>query len=115
MIARSTPWGTIQLGEEFTLLSEREQAAVLAHEHGHIHHRHALKRLWWMLTFRACFNWKGFLAMCEAQELEADSYAVECGHAPGLIQFLLNSAPRTKVDGYPTIHERLGNIHVRRI
>lgn len=113
MIARSTLWGTIQTGEAFLLLSEREQNAVIAHEHGHIHHRHAWKRLAWIVTFRALLNWKGFLAMCEAQEIEADRYAVTLGHAPGLISFLFRQSLHVKSDGYPTPRERLEAIYVR--
>jgi Peptidase family M48 len=109
MIARSTLWGTIQLGDDFYRLTELEQAAILSHEYGHIVHRHAWKRLARILTFR----WKGFYAMCEVQEREADRYAVERGHAPGLISFLLRSPLDAKLDGYPTHRQRIGAIHVR--
>lgn len=111
MIARSTLWGTIQTGEAFHLLSERQQNAVLAHERGHIHHRHAWKRLGWIVTFRAFFNWPGFLAMCERQELEADRYACERGHYVGLYVFLHQLSKDKKYDGYPTVKERLEALH----
>jgi hypothetical protein len=107
MIARSTLWGTIQLGEDFYCLSELEQQAVIAHEQGHIRHRHALRRLWWLVSFQ----WKGFLERCEAQELEADRYAVERGHAPGLISFLFRQGLHVKLDGYPTHRQRIEAIH----
>lgn len=107
MIARSTPWGTVQLGEDFYRLSKLEQAAVIAHEEGHIHHRHALKRLWWLVSFQ----WEGFLERCEAQELEADRYAVERGHAAGLISFLFRLGLHVKSDGYPTVRQRIEAIH----
>eukprot|EP00697_Spironema_sp_BW2_P010687 gnl/Spiro4/26025_TR12964_c0_g1_i1.p2 gnl/Spiro4/26025_TR12964_c0_g1~~gnl/Spiro4/26025_TR12964_c0_g1_i1.p2 ORF type:complete len:113 (+),score=20.97 gnl/Spiro4/26025_TR12964_c0_g1_i1:125-463(+) len=111
MIARSTPWGTIQFGEAFYALSEPEQCAIIAHEQGHIHHRHALKRLAWLLTLRAVFRPEAFFAMCETQELEADRYAVERGHAAGLISFLFRSNLHVKSPGYPTTKHRLENIH----
>src|SRR5882672_10222466 len=113
MIARSTLWGTIQYGESFFLLSEREKRAVIAHERGHIHHKHAWIRFKWILTFREIRDWKGFLAMCEAQELEADRYAIDRGHTAGLISFLLRLSLHTKSDGYPTVRQRLEAIHVR--
>ena len=109
MIARSTLWGTIQLGDGFYRLSDLELAAIVAHEEGHIHHRHALKRLWWMVSFR----WKGFSQRCEAQEMEADRYAVERGHAPGLISFLFRQQMHVKSPGYPTARRRIEAIHVR--
>jgi hypothetical protein len=113
MIARSTLWGTVQLGDGFYALSEREQNAVLAHEHGHLHHRHAWKRLGWIVTLRAFRKPEAFFALCEAQELEADRYAVERGHAPGLISFLFRHSLHVKSDGYPTTRQRLEAIHVR--
>lgn len=112
MIARSTPWGTIQFGEGFYLLTELEQRAVIAHEKGHIHHGHALKRLWWVITLRAALNWEGFLAMCEAQELEADQYALDHGHFAGLYYFLYRQSRDVKYPGYPSIKERLEALHV---
>jgi hypothetical protein len=107
MIARSTPWGTIQFGDAFYQLTELEQCAVIAHEQGHIHHRHALKRLWWLVSFQ----WKGFFERCEAQELEADQYAAERGHAAGLISFLFRQGLHVKSDGYPTHKQRIEAIH----
>lgn len=105
--ARSTPWGTIQIGDRFKELSEKEQAAVLAHEHGHIHHRHALRRLGWILTLRAFRKPDEFFALCEAQELEADRYAAKAGHSVGLIAFLLRRKSRVKSPGYPTAFDRV--------
>ena len=113
MIARATLWGTIQTGALFERLTEREQRAVLAHEQGHIHHRHAWKRLGWMVTLRALVNWNGFLAMCEQQELEADRYAAERGHTAGLVSFLFRCGHHVKSDGYPTPRQRLEALRVR--
>lgn len=112
MIARSTPWGAIQFGDEFYRLTDLEQCAVIAHEEGHIHHRHAWKRIKWVLTLRAFRDQKGFFEMCEAQELEADRYAVERGHAAGLISFLFRAGLHVKSDGYPTHKQRIEAIHV---
>lgn len=110
MIARSTLWGTIQTGDGFRLLSEEQRAAVLAHERGHIRHRHAWKRLWWLVSVQ----WKGFFERCEAQELEADHYAAQCGHREGLVSFLTRWSQPIKSDGYPTVEQRLENLrHVR--
>lgn len=109
MIARSTLWGTIQLGDAFYTLSELEQSAILSHEYGHIVHYHAWKRLWWLVSFQ----WHGFFQRCEAQELEADRYAVERGHAPGLISFLFRQQMHVKSPGYPTARRRIEAIHVR--
>lgn len=60
-------------------LTPEEIAAVTAHEHGHRHHGHA---------------WKNFALVCvfmtaskerrRAQELEADDYAAQRGHAQSL-------------------------------
>ena len=108
MIARSTLWGTVQLGDAFYRLTELEQRAIVAHEWGHIHHRHAWKRLARIVTFR----WKGFFEMCEAQELEADRYAVARGHAAGLISFLFRSNLHVKSAGYPAHKQRIEAIHV---
>lgn len=115
MIARSTLWGTIQTGKGFAKLTEREQRAVIAHEQGHLHHRHAWKRLAWILTLRATLDGSGFLAMCEAQELEADRYSAERGHTPGLVSFLFRHSLHVKSDGYPTPSERLEALCVRRV
>ena len=105
--ARSTLWGTVQLGEAFYYLTELEQRAVIAHERGHIVHRHALKRIWWFVSFQ----WKDFYERCEVQELEADQYAAEHGHAAGLISFLLRGNLHVKSPGYPTHRQRIEAIH----
>jgi Zn-dependent protease with chaperone function len=106
-VARSTPWGTIQIGPAFQHLTPLEQEAVLAHERGHVAHRHALKRLWWIVSLRAVFNFDGFLALCEQQEFEADRYAAELGHRAGLAAFLASRIWEPKSAGYPSARERL--------
>lgn len=106
--ARVTPWGTIQTGDQFGRLPAFEQQAILAHERGHLHHKHVRRRLLWFFTLRAFFQTEKFFAMCEAQELEADQYAKTCGYGPGLIAYLLVHAH----DGRPSISKRLRALHV---
>lgn len=96
MIARCTPWGTIQLGDEFFRLARFEQRAVLAHEHGHIRKWHAWARIWWLVTLHAFFRTDDFLALCQEQEMEADRYAVEQGYRTGLISVLTQVQSRVK-------------------
>lgn len=105
--ARTTPWHTVQTGELFRGLSPMEQRAVIAHERGHLRHWHAEKRLIWVLTGRALFDWPGFLAMCERQELEADQHAVDRGHAAGLRVFLIRNGRAGRALGYPCLSKRL--------
>jgi hypothetical protein len=101
--ARTTPWGTIQVGDLFWKLSAAERSAVMVHERGHLRYRHVLKRIWRLVTFR----WRGFYAMCEQQEFEADQFAVDRGFQRGLESFLLRHASRVKSPGYPTAAQRL--------
>lgn len=111
MIARCTPWGTIQIGAEFYKLPPVEQQAILAHEEGHLHHKHHLKRLSWFLTLRVFFRPQKFFEMCEAQELEADKYAVRRGHGIGLVAYLCRYSMHVKSPGYPTHKQRIEAIH----
>lgn len=106
MIARATPWGTIQLGNEFFKLPLLEQLAVYAHEQGHLHHWHAWKRLWKILTL-GFLDWEACMAWSAGQELEADRYAAERGHGPGLVSFLLRLEPDVESEGYPTPRQRI--------
>lgn len=101
-----TPWGTIRTGEYFDFLPEDERRAVLAHERGHLHHRHVLKRVLWIVRH----GFKGFYEMCEAQELEADSYARDKGHGPALARFISKHVKMTAL-GYPSVIRRLENLN----
>ena len=74
----------IVTGRQFERLDDFEQAAVIAHEMGHIFHRHALHRLWWLISFQ----WDNIKLRCSAQEYEADAFAKQHGHVDGLIHFL---------------------------
>lgn len=60
-------------------LSEPELAAVIAHEHGHIAHRHALANL-----ASRCLLLPRPPHLAYRQELEADDYAAARGHAAAL-------------------------------
>ena len=111
LIARVTPWGTIQTGPSFARLSFIEQEAVLAHENGHLSHRHVLKRFLWLITLRAVFRFDEFVEMCEQQEFEADQYAVEQGCARGLCIFLSRRLHEPKSPGHPSAKQRLEAIH----
>ncbi|HDR9098882.1 TPA: M48 family metalloprotease [Burkholderia vietnamiensis] len=111
--ARATPWHTVQTGDLMGHLTSSEQAAVIAHERGHLAHWHAEKRLMWFLTLAVFWNWHGFLRMCERQELEADRYAISCGHGRGLRMFLIKHGSRRKHLGYPCLHKRLEALDVR--
>jgi Zn-dependent protease with chaperone function len=107
--AYSTPWGTIRTGALFEKLTPREQAAVQAHERGHIVHKHVLKRMLWLFSGYAVFHQEKYYAMCRAQEFEADSYAVKTGHAAGLAMVLTRIAG-AKTNTHPSKQERLARL-----
>lgn len=106
--AHATPWGTIRTGSLFTRLSPDEQAAVLAHERGHIAHGHALTRLRWVLTFKAFRHPERYFAMCAKQELEADRWALLEGHGQALARLIARFKDGGR--GYPTKRERLARL-----
>jgi len=60
-------------------LTSEELAAVLAHERGHIHHLHAIENL----VLACCFVGRS-TKRAHVQELEADDYAAQLGHAAAL-------------------------------
>lgn len=64
-------------------LTDAEQAAFQAHEDGHKAHRHALKNL-----LRACFFLRRSPKMAMLQEIEADQYAADRGHAEAMASAL---------------------------
>lgn len=104
--AYTTPWGTIRTGEYFEYLPVDEQRAVIAHERGHLHHRHVWKRVKHFV--RHGFN--GLHELCAAQELEADSYARDTGHGEALGKFLTKHVKMTAY-GYPSVIRRLENLY----
>lgn len=105
-VARCTPWGTIQTGHFFTLLSDAEKSAVLMHERHHIINRDALRRLWWVLTLQIVFRSGWVFDQCRKQEFAADCYACAHGHGAGLRSFL-RRFPQTSSALYPSTRQRL--------
>ncbi len=105
-IARSTLWGTVQCGAVFYSLPERERAAVMAHEHGHLRHFHAWKRLWAIVSGKTT---EQYYAMCREQEHEADAYAAKRGHGAGMISLLLRIRDRES-DLHPSYKQRIDRI-----
>ena len=93
-------------GRRMGALTEFEREAIVWHEWGHMHHMHALKRLWWLISFQ----WNDLEARCEAQEYEADRYAVAHGQAVALMQFLGRMNPTHKSPLHPTAGDRIANI-----
>ena len=110
-IARSTLWGTIQTTDRFYALPIEQQIAVSMHEAGHIKHKHAWKRLMWILTGKAFFRTERFFEMCAAQELEADSHVRDSGYGRELAAFLILHVRGTS-PGYPSARRRLENLNV---
>jgi len=104
-IARATPWNTVQFGDAYWKLEPFERQAVLAHEMGHIVHCHAIKRILWFVSLRMFFNRAGYWNTCQAQELQADEYAMWLGCAEGL-KSVLRKTPGGGL-GYPTRGERI--------
>jgi len=107
--------GLILLGDSFFVLTASEQLAVIAHEQAHIDRRHALRRVWWLVTMQ----WRNIYERCREQEFEADRIAAQNGHAKGLLSFLSRLSPES--DGsplHPTPQERIESLtkefaHVR--
>lgn len=81
------------------------------HEAAHIKHKHAWKRLGWILTGKAFFRTERFFAMCAAQELEADSHVRDSGYGRELAAFLI-SRGMSAAPGYPSVRSRLENLNV---
>lgn len=96
----------IVTGAVFPKLTESQRAAVIAHERGHIVHRHGWKRIWWLISFQ----WRDLAHKCQVQELEADRHATVLGHGYSLIHFLncLDSTHKSPL--HPTPEERIHRI-----
>lgn len=95
----------IVTGRYFKLLREAQAHAVISHEMGHITHRHALRRIWWLLSFQ----WEDMAERCKRQEFEADLFAVSRGHGRGLLDFLHGVQPHFS-PLHPTQKERIAAI-----
>jgi len=75
-------WKKIEIGDRFLSLPEDMQKAALAHEIGHCKKWHIEQRI---LCLLFCFPL--VLWLCRKQELEADKFAAEAGHAKALLKF----------------------------
>lgn len=73
----------IIVGRRFDSLPFHVRNAVWYHETGHIEMHHVEKGLLCLLLT----PWR-FFKLCRQQELDADQYAAERGHARGLIELL---------------------------
>jgi len=100
-------FGMIVVGRFFYLLPTIEQEAILAHELGHIVYRHTRQRIIWALQLRWLWD-SSFSDMLRDHELEADAFAVDSGHAEGLLAFLSKLTPAPL---YPSPRERIARIH----
>ena len=96
----------IVTGAFFWRLYFWEQLAVIAHERAHIRRRHALYRVWWLITGQ----WQGLATRCKDQELQADRDAALEGHAHGLLSFLNRVKPPPNSPWHPTHQERISAI-----
>lgn len=103
------PIEAVVLGRYSKHLSPRERDAIIAHEMGHIVHRHAWKRLGWLLSCR----WGNLSAVCHAHEFEADAFASDAGHSPGLLAFLSRCTPTHETALHPTPRDRINRIMAR--
>jgi len=95
----------IVTGIDFPKLTPSQQAAVIAHERGHIIHKHGWKRIWWLVSFQ----WRDLAHRCQIQELEADRHATVLGHGYSLIHFL-HSIHTHESPLHPTPRERIRSI-----
>lgn len=75
----------IYLGPAFDKLDEDVKGFVLAHEAGHIFHRHTEKRI-----FALLFRPNTLPELWKQQEYEADLYAAKQGHVEAAHKFLMN-------------------------
>ena len=78
-------WKKIRLGKRFFEFPEDMQKAALSHEFGHHFHYHIEKRLLCII-----FAYPLIYKLCKKQELEADKYCAESGHAKALMKFLIH-------------------------
>ena len=93
IIARSWSFfwtGRVILGRRFFGLPSHVRNAVLFHEDGHVALHHVEKGLLCLLLT----PWR-FFKLCRQQELDADRYAAERGHARGLAELLRFEKRRT--------------------
>jgi Zn-dependent protease with chaperone function len=107
IIAHALGFGTIVVGRFFYRLPKIEQDAIIAHEVGHLVNHHVRQRVLWALQLR--WLWcENFSDMLRDHEFEADAFAVESGHAEGLLAFISRLTPAPL---YPSPQERIVRIH----
>ena len=85
-IARSFslgPYKRVTFGQLFEVLGKDEQLAVLYHEMAHCEMHHTEWRILFLLLLPFLLG-----RLCRNQELQADQFAAECGHAAGMIKVL---------------------------
>jgi len=103
------PWKRIRYGPTLFAMLPQERMAAFAHEEGHWRLLHSEKR--WLLA--CCTLFLGvplMMALARRQELAADRYAAERGHADGLISFLLRQPVSTSSSLYPPLALRLAQL-----
>lgn len=105
-VVACTVFGVVLTGAPYRTLTPQEQESIIAHEYGHIHHRHTQRRLWWILTLQ----WDRIAERCRAQEFEADRYATMGGFGHGLLKFLSRMHNAQHSDFHPSPVERMENI-----
>lgn len=110
-VSRCTPWGTIQTGSLFRLLTDDEKRAVLLHEEGHIKSHDALKRLWWALSLQIFFRQRWVFAQCRQQEFAADAY-VKARGAGAAMRSYLRRFPHAGSALYPSSYKRAEALNV---
>lgn len=83
-------------GQGFWNYPDDEQLGILAHEQGHIEHRHGWDRPWMLLNWFLFKKKRSTIrARCMAQEYEADEFVVACGYAQGFLHYLKRLKPGT--------------------
>ena len=99
-------FGHVVTGKRFHHCQEDEKHAIIAHEMGHIFHRHALKRILRLIFMK----WDGLAEYCKRQELEADMYAASKGHGRAMVNFLARQKNHSS-PLHPTPRERIENLN----
>ena len=75
----------VTLGKKIEELTDVERAAAIFHEVGHVEQHHTEWRVICLLFAPFLLKW-----LCRKQELDADRYAAQYGHAQGLLSLLAN-------------------------
>jgi beta-lactamase regulating signal transducer with metallopeptidase domain len=106
-------WRSIVVSGAFLMLDEDVQSAIILHELAHLKKKHALKRVFWILTGK-WFSIPKLLAAAREQEFEADDYVGTMGYAKALMRFLVT---HKSPDGgfHPKPSERIARLLVRHV